>query len=167
MCVIDTDGNIHATPVVESVQIRTFNKVPTSKGVQLYEDLKESQRMQEFNMRATDANLAEVSPSDKSFTHFFSKGFDPFEERWNNAPPDPMKMQRVTLGSCHQCHGNKVGIKSVHSFTRAFSAPATLMTAQIETANDWKNDAERAIRWKEQQYSWGLLQGLAWRSQPK
>lgn len=163
MCVVDTVGKIRATPVVETVQLRTFTKVPTSKGVRLYEDLKDSQRMQEFNMRASDAGLIEVSATDKSFTHFFTKGFDGFEERWHNEPPNPAKMQRTTLNSCHECHGNKVGIESVHTFTRAFSRPAAMVTAHIESAEDWKNDAERAIRWKERQYSWGLLQGLAWR----
>jgi hypothetical protein len=167
MCVIDTEGKIRTTPIVETAQLRTFNKVPASKGVQLYEDLKDSQRMQEFNMRASDAALVEVSATDKSFTHFFSKGFDGFEQGWNNEAPNPAKMQRTTLNSCHECHGNKRGIISVHTFTRAFSREATMATPQIESADDWKNDADRSIRWKEQQYSWGLLQGLAWRNVSK
>jgi hypothetical protein len=165
MCVIDANGKIRATPVVETVQMRTFKKISTARTT--FEATKDSQRMQQFDMRARDAALIEVSPDEKSFTHFFSKGFDPFEERRNNAAPEPSGFLRRTLASCDECHSNGSGIHSVNTFLGFFSHEPFLNTTQMEAVDNWENDVERTVSWKERQYSWGLLQGLAFRSRPE
>jgi len=178
MCVIDTDGNIQPTPVMESVQMRhccgigapTFEMV-TNKDGSLDSDRIPPARFYEFQMnRRQNCELRELGQNERAFNfvHFLGKGIDQFEYSSRNPTneqqiADSAKLQSVTLHTCMECHSSR-GIFSVNSYTRFLSfsespqRPANLMPL------DFNREIMNTIYWKQRQFDWGLLQGL-WRQE--
>ena len=170
MNVIDADGNIRPTPVMESVQMRRYytstEQLITNSGGGV--NLIIPQNRYEFQMnRRQDCELWELGQNEKdfNFVHFMGKGFDQFQYVSRNASNeveiiDSARLQSVTLDTCRQCHTGP-GIFSVNSYTRALSffsespqRPANLMPL------DFNREVESTIFWKQRQFDWGLLQGL-------
>jgi hypothetical protein len=169
MCVIDADGNIQPTPVMESVQMRRYytfaDQLVTNSGGGV--SLIIPQNCHEFQMnRRQNCQLRELGQHEKgfNFVHFMGKGFDQFEYTSRNAAnevevPDSATLKSVTLDTCMQCHSGR-GLFSVNSYTRFLSfsespeRPARLMQL------DFNREIESTISWKQRQFDWGLLQGL-------
>jgi hypothetical protein len=177
MCVIDAEGNIQPTPIMENVQMRryygfghpTFEMVTNMNGSVVPVGIPPI-RFYEFQMnRRQNCELREIGQNEKdfNFVHFMGKGFDQFEYTFRNASNkvevlDSANLQSVTLETCMQCHSGR-GIFSVNSYTRGLSffsesqhSPANL------TPFDFHHEVIETIGWKERQFDWGLLQGL-WR----
>ena len=174
MCVIDADGNIQPTPVVESVQMRRYYGFgdPTFEMVTNLDGSVDSIRVPpihfyEFQMNCRQScQLRELGQNEKdfNFVHFMGMGFDQFEYTSRNASNevevlDSAKLQSVTLNTCMQCHPGPV-LFSVNSYTRFLSfsespeRPAKLMPL------DFNREIQNTIDWKQRQFDWGLLQGL-------
>ncbi|HXR04340.1 MAG TPA: hypothetical protein VN836_06485 [Verrucomicrobiae bacterium] len=170
MCVIDADGNIRPTPVMESVQMRRYytftDQLITNSGGGV--NLVIPQNRYEFQMnRRQHCQLRELGQNEKdfNFVHFMGMGFDQFQYIARNASNevealDSARLQSVTLDTCTQCHSGP-GIFSVNSYTRSLSffsespqRPANLMPL------DFQREVESTMFWKERQFDWGLLQGL-------
>ncbi len=170
MCVIDADGNIRPTRVMESVQMRRYytfaDQLITNSGGGV--NLIIPQNRYEFQMnRRQNCELRELGQHEKvfNFVHFMGMGFDQFQYTSRNASNevevlDSARLQSVTLDTCRQCHSG-TGIFSVNSYTRALSffsespqRPANL------TPLDFQREVESTIFWKQRQFDWGLLQGL-------
>lgn len=160
MNVIDTEGRIQPTRIVESIQMRTYQDFFRQHGEDpsLPENPKRAQRFQEFQMsRTSNPTLNEIEKGEKSFRQFFSKGFDPFEHQSKGGPSE---FQMEPLRSCIECHSDS-GIHSVNTFSRRFSGGSSVYTPQIIASNP-KQESAVTINWKQTQFNWGLLQGL-WR----
>jgi hypothetical protein len=165
MCVIDTDGRIQPTPVVESIQIRTYLKIPAS-GYRptLFDRMPSVQQFQEFQMsRKSNGALISIPADGKGFFIFMAMGMDPFDWRdGGNTIPDSATFQNPILKTCAECH-NGGGIASVNVFTRKFSGMPSAMPTQITDSSPERETTE-VEDWKQQQFNWGLLQGL-WMNQ--
>jgi hypothetical protein len=156
MSVIDGEGKIRPTRLVESIQVRTYGKRAGTNWV----EFGKWQTPQEFRMSVRNApGLTEVKSGQRDFTHFFSKGFDPFEPGARGEKWAVSAFQSETLRSCEQCHSNP-GLESVNTFTRAFAAESGRETTRLAPLKAWDQEAEMAAYWKQRQFSWGLLQGI-------
>ncbi len=169
MRVIDTDGKIRMTHVVESIQLRTY----LGLGEPEYVDVTNvdgtvssqavpTQRFNEFQMTRPSAKMISLGQNEEAFIKIpFSNGLDPFEfsrfegERSSNVTNHPP----IALQTCFQCHSAR-GIYSVNSFTRIFSleVPRAETTQMVES--DGRSDEEMVLFSKELRADWGLLQGL-------
>jgi hypothetical protein len=171
MCVIDTDGRIQPTHVVESIQLRTYLGfgapeivMETNRNGSFVPMSIPPQRFNEFQLtRAPQANLISLRQNQQDFTfvHFMGMGLDAFERNRGKDTFDVKRWQSSVLGTCRECHA-ATGIYSVNSFTRFLSlqafTPFGETTHLIESAPEHENEA--TLDWKLQQFSWGLLQGL-------
>ncbi|HUB86447.1 MAG TPA: hypothetical protein VMB22_01035 [Verrucomicrobiae bacterium] len=166
MCVIDTDGEIKPTHLVESIQLRTYLAIAdaavemvTNRNGFVVPKPFPPQRFNEFRMtrdsRASLISLAQ-NAKDFDFVHFFSMGRDLFELR-SETNYDSTAYQFKILGTCYECH-TAPGIYSVNSFTRRLSG-SPLVPPQI-SGSEPEREQEATLDWKEEQFDWGLLQGL-------
>lgn len=167
MRVIDTDGKIQATRVVESIQLRTYlgseYVVATNvDGTPGGEQIIPPQRFNEFQMTRPLAKMISLGQKERDFTKVvFSSGFDLFQfsssegegssSITNNLP--------IVLQTCVECHSES-GIYSVNSFTRRLSLeiPRAETTQMVES--DGSKDEDMILFPKELHIEWGLLQGL-------
>jgi len=171
MRVIDTNGKIQTTHIVESIQLRTYlgfgepEYIETTNADGTVDSQTiPPQRFNEFQMKRRSAQMISLGQKERDFTRIpFSIGLDPFEfsgfgnERSldTNQPIEPP----IVLQNCNQCHGG-AGIYSVNSFTRFLSLqiPATETTQMTES--DGRSDEEMGLFSKELRNDWGILQGL-------
>jgi len=170
LCVIDTDGRIQPTRVVESIQLRTYLGFGEPEVVMITNQNGyvvpvgiPPQRFNEFQMtRGVQANLISLAQDQRDFTfvHFMGMGFDAFENDRGGEAYDVRQWQSRVLGTCRQCH-TATGIYSVNSFTRflSFSFPPPGQTAHLIESTP-VHESEVTVDWKQQQFNWGLLQGL-------
>ena len=168
MRVIDADGKIQTTHVVESIQLRTYLRLGGPEYVEVtnvdgrvYSQTIPPQRFNEFQMTRPSAKMISLGQKEKGFIKTpFSNGLDPFEfsgfgsERSSSVMNDPP----IALQSCFQCH-SQPGIYSVNSFTRVFSLGTSSETTEM-VESDGSRDEEGLFSSKEMRADWGLLQGL-------
>jgi hypothetical protein len=175
MCVIDADGAIRPTLVMESVQMRhyygfgdpTIEMVTNMNGVVVPVGIPPI-RLYEFQMnRRQNCALRELGQHEKgfNFVHLMGMGFDQFEYTSRNASnevevPDSAKLQYITLNTCVQCHRGP-GLFSVNSYTRflSFFSESPQRPANL-TPVDFHREVLDTIDWKQRQFDWGLLQGI-------
>ena len=171
MSVIDADGNIQSTRIVESIQLRRYFAFTPPTMLMITNDNGSfvaisvpPQDLFEFQMnRRQNSALREIAKDEKDFlgVHFFGLGIDPFELKSNEPQvPDSSTFKGTILQSCRTCHSGP-GIYSVNVYAGIFSGlfrqsiePHKLFTVDI------KREIEAALDWKRGKYSWGLLQGL-------
>jgi hypothetical protein len=171
MRVIDMNGKIRTTHIVESIQLRTYlgfgkpeyveiTNVDGTVGSQTIPP----QRFDEFQMTRPLAEMISLGQKERDFTKIpFSIGPDPFEfsgfgnERSldTNQPIVPP----VVLQTCFQCH-NGPGIYSVNSFTRFLSLEIPPVETTQMTESDGSSDEEMGLFSKELRNDWGILKGL-------
>lgn len=162
MCVIDKDGEIVPSPIVQSIQMRRYLAISNPERLVVSNRfiIRPPQQFFEFRMdRRRNASLREVGSKETDFLLFDSKGFDGFDGAAGARQP----LQHVTLHGptilhdCVTCHA-AAGIYSVNSYMRLFSPryiePPKLYSADVNAV------VKAAVGWKKEQFSWGLLQGL-------
>jgi hypothetical protein len=170
MRVIDADGKIQTTHVVESIQLRTYLRLgkPDYVEVTNVDGRVDSQtippqQFNEFQITRPSAEMISLGQKERGFIKIlFSNGLDPFEfsgfgsERSSIARND----LPIALQTCFQCHSGP-GIYSVNSFTRVFSLelPRAETTEMVES-DGTRGDEEEFFSLKESRADWGLLQGL-------
>ncbi|MGH7941529.1 MAG: hypothetical protein ACREE6_01180 [Limisphaerales bacterium] len=104
--------------------------------------------------RSRNASLGTVGSRETDFLLFDSMGYDGFE----GAPAELRPGHGPTvLHDCITCHGAE-GIYSVNSYIRLLS-PHYLQPPKLYSG-DVSAVIKAAIGWKEDQFCWGLLQGL-------
>jgi hypothetical protein len=173
MELIDADGNLQPTRLVESIQLRhyiDFQRAPvrvvTNQNGTVAAVPVPRQDFYEFQFNRRDGGrLREIGKHERGFpfVHFQGKGIDLFEAEMmrsgRNADTghDSSPVTSVILDTCMQCHSSR-GIFSVNSYTRALSASARGPANFAEDVSS--HDQTEAIYWKQRQYDWGLLQGL-------
>lgn len=162
MCVIDTDGDIVSTPIVQSIQMRRYLAIDDPARLLVSNRIvtRPHQQFFEFRMsRSRNAALRMVGSHETDFLLFDSQGFDMFEGMpWaQQRPQDRSLNSPVILHDCAACH-SAAGIYSVNSYIRLFS-PRFIEPPKLYGA-DVNDVIKVAIGWKKEQFSWGLLQGL-------
>lgn len=155
MMLIDQEGELAATPLIESVQLRIFAKL-------------DKQEFYEFNLSraALFANkaggLRPVSRDEKDFrTQLLVHTYDEFER------PDIEDLEKhmgQNMRSCLGCH-DQPGIFSVTSYVGG-NYPRTRYYLPHLSPGRGQEQARLAAQKKREQYSWGLLRGL-WEQQPR
>ena len=158
MMLFDNHGDLAATPITESVQIRVYSKIAeidrshaatmteASKhsGQDFYEIRLDRPRL--FAGRA--GGLRATERDEKEFSTFQSFGFDEREPR-------------PVMQFCFVCHSH-AGINSLNSRERLLkpnwldhdSPPAA---GDQSNPNWWQYDPD--VTWKQRRYEWGLLNG--------
>jgi hypothetical protein len=171
MFVIDANGNIQPTRMVESIQLRRYFAFKPPTMVMITNDNGSfvpidvpPQDLYEFQMsRRQNSALREVAKDEKDFlfVHFMGTGIDPFE--WKSSEPqvpDSSTFKGTVLQSCRTCHAGP-GIYSVNVYAGIF---AGLFRHSIDPPKLYNLDVNRemdaSVNWKREQYNWGLLQGL-------
>jgi hypothetical protein len=153
MCVIDTEGRIQPTSVMESIQIRHYSEI---KGMSRSQD---AQQLFEYELdQRQNGVLRAIGHDEKDFTfvHFMGLGIDLFEVKFND---DSATLQNVELKTCINCHSPR-GIFSVSSYTRSFPVPAVSQLPADLTPLDPNHEVTGTIEWKHRQSDWKLLHGL-------
>ena len=161
MCVIDTEGRIQPTHIVESIQLRTYRSIGSYDLDARLPKLHNAQQVNEFEMTRAQANLISIAQDGRRFTsnnNFFSFGRDAFEDHSRWQTNDMTRYQSIVLKNCYECHSGP-GIYSVNSFTRSLSGVRQIETTQM-VESDGKREEERTLYWKEGRAEFGLLQGL-------
>ena len=178
MCVIDSQGRIRPTSLIESIQLRRYDAIDQIKGParSSVASSRAAQQFLEFDMdrRHEDALKAITREQvDFQFVHFMSMGIDPFEIPSGNSKrtPNPSSARDPALAFCFQCHASP-GILSVASFNRELFSSPTVQRLQANEADlpgqthtppsNAEQEIEATVLWKYRQFDWGLLQGL-WR----
>lgn len=170
---VDRQGHLAASPLVESVQIRFFRSFGAAPRLGQFLDIgtpasyRVQQRVVEFVLDramlfAGDAGgLRPIGAGERVFETFNTEGFDPFEQ-----PAEYLEQMRtVHMDSCVGCHGAP-GIFSVQVYTRVNGGPGTqlagvavLPTSRLRPGRISDAD-DLAVAFKSGRYEWGLLQGL-------
>jgi hypothetical protein len=173
MRVIDTNGIIRTTHIVESIQLRTYLgfgepeyiMVTNDDGAIMGEPIP-PQRFNEFQMTRPSAKMISLGQKERDFIKIpFSNGLDPFEfsgfgnERSLNIKTNQLIAPPAVLQTCYQCH-SATGIYSVNSFTRLLSLEIAPTETTQMTESDGHSDEEMTLFSKEQRDDWGMLQGL-------
>jgi hypothetical protein len=173
MLLIDTNGNLRPTRVVESIQMRRYLSIKPPVYVTVTNDngyavpVQVPQNFYEFQFnRRGGGRLREIANQERgfAFVHFFSKGIDLFElsSRFGASRQpghDSSRVQAVLLKTCAECHSGP-GIYSVSSYTRSLSFSLSPQRPAALAEDTAYRDMNEAIAWKERDYGWGLLQGL-------
>jgi len=151
---IDNQGNLQPSNLVEDIQIRVQRTIPTEILPIHNIDRNEARTaMDVFEFKfsrpgllAAGGGLRALQAGEKEFALFASHDFD-FEER------EP-------LAGCANCHFRP----GVHSM---LSRGRLLGTERVEVVPSWDANYEAKVTksWMGRQYGWGLFQGL-WRSSP-
>ena len=163
MVLIDSQGNLRPTNIIEDIQIRVHHKIPS--GIPAAFDIdrnkaRDAMDVYEFKLSRAglfttqSGGLRALAKGDTEFPLFMSHGIDLFEE---TSPGFPLERElRVSLQACASCHFRP----GVHSMLSRRSNSEILMSW------DLNYESAEATGWKGRQYNWGLLQGL-WNSQPR
>ena len=179
LCVIDREGHIRPTSVIESIQLRRYDAIEklnvTRDGSRASIVQPAAQQMFEFQMdRRREGALRAIPPEERDFqfVHFQSMGGDPFELLGRGEhTPDPTAVRSASLATCYECHA-AAGILSVRSFDHgAFSSvvvqrlqatqelPPQITNSYTPPSNE-QQEMDTTVWWKYAQFDWGLLQGL-------
>jgi hypothetical protein len=172
MCLIDSDGNIQLSPLIESIQVRRYLQIArTFEAPRFSKQTNIVQQFFEFQLdRRHPLSLRAVTDDETGFPFviFMGQGMDPFEAELkdpsdNRKPMPSSKFKEQLLHSCFQCH-SEPGIFSVLSYAGFFPEPGSRYPVDL-TPIDPALTSRDAVLLKQTQYSWGLLKGL-WDAQP-
>ncbi|HSB00469.1 MAG TPA: hypothetical protein VLE49_07455 [Anaerolineales bacterium] len=148
MLLIDDQGELTLSPLIETVQIRHF-ATP-----QIFHEF-------ELDRRRLFAGLAGgMEPKTDLFMLFMSHG-DVFEK------PDIPELQVTIPGICTTCHFHNLAIskpnntRSIISYSRQpFSLPDN--SQPVLRATTWENEAQTVIEWKHGHTTWQTLE-VSWK----
>jgi hypothetical protein len=165
---IDAQGELVATQLVESVQLRRFLvEDPSGKSEPFSFDISKAQQLAEFRIDRTRAHdLRALGPDEYDFSSLGSRGEDPFEgdqRSWSWRKPG-----LVRCGGCHA----QPGIYSVNSFTRMATGPGTILQIRapdrpsVLVEADPARLAEQALAFKRGRDSWKALVER-WNAKPR
>jgi hypothetical protein len=155
MVLIDSQGNLRPTGIVEDVQIRVHRTIPSEIPQALNTSRNEARTALdpvEFKLSraklfsAESGGLRPVAAEETEFAVFLTHGIDPFETSF----PD----SRVSLQACASCH-----------FRPGVFASVLGRGGDTIPSSNLNNEPSETPWWKHRRYEWGLLQGL-WQSQP-
>lgn len=147
LILVTATGELKGSPLTESIQMRTYPADGTQTFREWMLDLAKT--------RAGEPTLRELSKdeADFPFVQFASHGVDPFLQAG-------AIQTRPVLTTCNTCH-DAINYRSVHVLTRLFGH-RDARPPSMYGGCDPGRALNATISWKQDQYNWGLLQGL-WR----
>lgn len=154
MLLVDTEGLIFPSTIVESVQLRVL------PGAQGFAELRLS-RAALFAGRA--GGLRAVAREEQGFITFSAHGHDLFER----TPAVPFRLGRVVEGcvNCHHQLGAEAPLTTVLSLPQVLK-PATLVDSRHERWARWFTSDTIAATAKARAYDWGVFSTL-WQTLPR
>jgi hypothetical protein len=172
MLVINNRGQITPTPLIEALQIRVYRDTPPGdpRRPQGFDSISSRQDFYELRLSrkglfaGRNGGLSALGPEAREFPVFMAHPDDVFERATSASASRPAPAQ--IMQTCKHCHGAGrgfpanvgPGIHSVLAYRRGFT-PGQGEPPHLVSSNR-RYQAEAAIHWKRQHYSWGLLQGL-------
>ncbi|MDB5323955.1 MAG: hypothetical protein JWN40_5586 [Phycisphaerales bacterium] len=167
---IDGDGTIRSTPVVESLQIRVFRDRPraaTRGGPNVIPDPGEQDRFEFVRSRAklfaSDAGgLRAIIAGEQEMPSplFRAHLFDPLEFPERDGQPPSAPPTHDVLNQCVACHPGGP-LQTFQSLNRFPAYPgATLPRLAAIESNIFETDAAAVVAWKTQQEDWKALAEL-------
>lgn len=164
LVLVDRRAELVLTPLVESVQLRTYLAIAAPTGQEIFSfDISKEQQVAEFEFSrrllfaGRDGGLRRVGDDDPSLSSFGTHGEDPFEEAGDARHWVPRTLQR-----CGGCHG-QAGVYGLSSYTRVIGGPGTIsgllagrdLTVPVE--GDARQQAEATLSFKRGSDSWKAL----------
>ncbi len=157
MMLIDREGQLICSPIVESIQVRTYLKI---EPVLMPEHVRE----QEFDfdkgryLAGEKSALRAVGPEDRAPPVFETHDMELFEGFGENEAniPFPYRPPGIVLRSCIGCHRDP-GVLSMNSYTRSFSPVPAKNPGLVDSS--FEREVTITAYWKRQQASWGMLRG--------
>lgn len=168
MTLFDNQGNLAASSITESVQIRVYHSITTTEerflNGNMAEVIKNSgQDFFEFKLSrqllfaGKNGGLRAVAPDEKALSTFQTQGDDPLE----GAPGRPPLADKALpeLQRCACCHSGG-GVRSLNSRSGLLKPNRLQQEPRIDYGPiDWGDSA--ATSWKANHYDWGLLNGYS------
>ncbi len=154
MMLIDRNGQIVASPITQSVQIRTFLKIEPKVQpghVKMEEFVLDRNRYLAGETPAWHA----VTLDDREPPTFMVHGIDPFEQS-GREPAREYRPPGSPLATCIACHSDP-GAASMLSHTRLFSQQVANGPKLEDLSMEREIEITKAR--KKQEASWGLLRG--------
>jgi hypothetical protein len=163
MILIDSEGEPVCSPIVQSLQVRTFLKIGTHEFSRALDT-----QTQEFVLDA-DGYCAGRSNAMHpiGLLEYIPMGLferpilSPFEDYHLGPPPPAFRLTHPRLQECYICHGSP-GISSMRSFSGLFNG--TVNAKPYPATFD--REIELTIQQKQRTAKWGMLQGY-WESLPR
>lgn len=155
MMLIDDQGVVLPTRIVQSIQLRTFRG-----NRHLFAEWQMSRQQL---LAARSSGLRRIAADDQGFLTFSAKGMDPFEREPTRTRARPSSV----LATCPMCHQTEFGpaIESIRSL-RAILRPNTLSDPRHERWSRWFTQPVLAAEAKSRTYEWGVLRAL-WTTQAR
>jgi len=163
----DNQGNLVASPITESVQIRVYHGISNAEernftgGIDFMiknsgQDFYEIRASRPLLFSGKNGGLRAVGPEEKEFAVFQTKGDDPIEN-----PSDKPQFESNAipiLHTCVSCHSGG-GVRSFNS-RESLLRPNRMQTEpqNSDYGSIYWGDSS-AINWKQNRYDWGLLNG--------
>jgi len=156
---IDPSGDLVATDLVESVQLRRFTvEDPSGQSTRFSFDISKAQELAEFRLDRSGAHPLRAFGADEyDFSSLGSHGGDPFD-----GDPKSFGWLKPGLVRCAGCHAQP-GIYSVNSFTRMSSGPGTILSIRandrpsVLVEADTSTLVKQALAYKRGRDSWKAL----------
>jgi hypothetical protein len=147
MLLIDDAGAIVPSPIVESVQLRTFPGP----------DFAEVRLTRAALFAGSAGGLRTVTADETAWITFSSMGIDPFEYETSRTPVNPPR----ELGMCVNCHDASFQpqVMSVRSLD-AMLSQRSFVDSRHERWAAWFTQPIVAAGAKSRRYDWGLLRGF-------
>jgi len=173
--VFDSEGEIEASPITESVQIRVYRSITTSEprnftgGID-YMIKKSGQDFFEIKMSrpllfsGKNGGLRAVGRNEKDFFTFQSQGDDQISELANRA--DFEKNHIPEMQTCVWCHSGG-GVSSFNSRSSLFRPNRRPQDPNSPQYGPIYWGDSTTIAWKQNRYDWGLLNGYWKASKPQ
>lgn len=166
MTLFDNQGDLTASSVTESVQIRVYRATTTAEerdftGGLDYVIKHSGQEFFEFKLSrpllfsAKNGGLRAVARDEKEFSTFQTQGDDPIEEK---SPKPKFADTLPELQTCVWCHSGG-GVRSLNSRSNLLK-PNRMQQEPRNTDYGpiyWGDQA--SIEWKQSHFDWGLLNG--------
>lgn len=171
MNLFDNQGNLVATPITESVQIRVYGKI-TSTPERYFsgnwadvirnsgQDVYEIRLSRSLLFPGKNGGLRAVGRDEKELSTFQQKGNDEIEEMDENS--ELRSKQLPVVQTCLWCHSGG-GIRSFNSREALFRPNRKQVEPEQSDYGSIYCGDNSAIDWKQNRYDWGLLNGY-WRA---
>lgn len=161
----DSQGEIEASPITESVQIRVYRSITTAEprnftgGIDYMirnsgQDFFEIKMSRSLLFAGKNGGLRAVGRNDKEFLTFQTQGDDPIA-----APRSDFERNRIPeMQTCVWCHSGG-GVSSFNSRSSLFRPNRRQQDPDNPQYGPiyWGDSA--TIAWKQNRYDWGLLNG--------
>ena len=158
MQLLDTDAQIRATSLVESVQIRVFRTIEKGRDSQAAVEfvLSRDKLLNNTNARHNAGGLRATLPNETKIKPSINPhSFDLLE--YDHAVDHTIESRAFNSLKCLGCHARSAGVHAIESFRNHRALRAN---------SDYAANAESARRITGRRYGYGILKGL-WKSSQK